>query len=82
MTVVLVVLGRPAPNAVLPPQVLVEFEVLLTRLDLHVITPGEWRRLKTLLVIATLEAGDAEAGMRAYANALAKWRVARHYDHD
>jgi hypothetical protein len=79
---VLIVIGQPSQRAALPPQVLIEFEVLLTRLDLHVITPVEWSRLKTLLVIATLEAADAEGGMRAYANALAKWRVARHYTED
>ena len=75
-----IIVGHPRPGDPLPPQVVVEFEVLLTRLDLHFIKPHEWDRLKTLLIIATLEAGDADMGRLGYERALAKWKVSRFND--
>ena len=81
MTVAIVV-NRPRPNDPLPPQVVNEFEVLMTRLDLHFLKPHEWLRFKTLLVIATLEAADHEAGRIGFQRALEKWRVSRFYDGD
>jgi hypothetical protein len=68
------------PDDPLPPSVINEFEVLMTRLDLHMTTPAEWRRIKVILTIATLEVHDLDRGRTSYERALAKWRVARQFD--
>jgi hypothetical protein len=68
------------PNDPLPPQVVVEFEALLMALDVRRCTRRQWERFKTVLAIATLEAGDCEAGAAGYAKAVAKWRLSPFYD--
>jgi hypothetical protein len=64
----------------LGPEVQVEFQLLMSVLDLGVITREQWDRLKSIVVLATLEAGDAEAGARGHARALALWRESNAYD--
>jgi hypothetical protein len=75
-----IVVTSPRPGDPLPPEVVNEFEVLLTRLDLHFIKPAEWARIKVILTIATLEAHDITSGRAGYERALAKWRVSKFYD--
>jgi len=57
-----------------------EFEVLLNLLDLGIIQRDDWERLKAIVVLATMEAGDSESGRRGYWRALAQWRTSLCYD--
>jgi hypothetical protein len=59
-----------------------EFESLLLALDVHAITRPGWDRFKSILAMATIEAGNAEAGQQGYEKALAQWKVSRWYDGD
>jgi hypothetical protein len=79
MNIVLVVLDE-VPDTDLFPAIVVEFETLMLGLDLGLSTRQDWDRFKSILAIATIEAGDAEAGAAGYAKALAKWRTCRWYD--
>jgi len=78
-----IIVDMHRPDDPLGPDVIAEFEVLLARLDLRYIHRAEWDRLKVILVVATLEASDAEAGQQGYQRAVEKWRGSRWYDgHD
>jgi hypothetical protein len=59
-----------------------EFETLLLALDTAAITRAQWDRLKVIICVATLEAGDSESGAEGYRRSLAKWRGSFHYDGD
>jgi len=62
------------------PEIVTETEGLILKLDLSCITRPEWDRLKSILTLATLEAGDAEAGRTGYESTLRRWHVSEHYD--
>jgi hypothetical protein len=57
-----------------------EFQLLMSVLDLGVITRKEWDRMKVLVVLATMEAGDSESGQRGYERVLGLWRTSRYFD--
>ena len=76
-----VVIG-PRSHEPLPPEVIDEFETLRVLLDLHTITAPQWRRIVVILTLATLEAGNSEAGVRAYAKLEPLWRLSLYYTGD
>ena len=57
-----------------------EFQLLMSVLDLGVIDRVQWDRLKAICVLATLEAGDSERGRSGYERTLAMWRESANYD--
>ena len=63
-----------------PPDLVIEFEAIILKLDLGTATQGDWSRFCEILTLATLEAGDAEAGQRGYLKGLEKWKACAAYD--
>jgi hypothetical protein len=57
-----------------------EFDLLLLALDNYTINRKGWQRIKVLLTLATLEAGDIELGTSGYRKAVEKWRRSLHFD--
>jgi hypothetical protein len=60
--------------------VVTEFQLLMSLLDLGVIDRDQWDRLQAIVVIATLQAGDSDSGVRGHRSALAMWRESTHFD--
>jgi hypothetical protein len=63
-----------------PPDIVIEFEAILTALDTLTCTPEQWVRFKEVLAEATLAACDAETGGVAYRRMLDEWRRCPLYD--
>jgi hypothetical protein len=75
--------GPDHPQAVFDDALIAEFRYLLELLDTHHINRVEWERLMCIMVLATLEANDAERGRSAYDLSVQKWRQSEGYDgHD
>jgi hypothetical protein len=83
-SMVIILVGAPGDKSnnhhPLPPEVIDEFEALMSELHLYNIRRPGWDRIKTILAIATMEAGDTEKGSLAYDLASQKWRRSRWYD--
>jgi hypothetical protein len=67
-------------SSLIPDEVMMEFDVLRTALDLRCINRPEWDRLKTIIVTATLLAYDSDSGAAALVNTTAMWRESAGYD--
>lgn len=80
MAIAIIVVDHPRPDDPLGPDIVQEFDMLLTALDVGALKPAGWDRLKVILTIATLEAADSDSGAQGYERAVAKWRVCRFYD--
>jgi hypothetical protein len=72
--------GPDHPQAVFDDTLIAEFRYLLELLDTHRIDRRQWDRLLSIMVLATMEANDAERGRSAYDLSVQKWRQSSGYD--
>lgn len=77
---------HPSPVAAVPPDMVQEFERLLSALDLRRINRAGWDRLKEIIVEAMVESvlgGSRDAdirGLQGIEMNLPKWQLSEHYD--